>query len=343
MKMKPQFNNGGFDWLKIHYDGKLYKFLIPNNNSKIWTINLANMFGPMLRDEMRLEIKPPLVWLAFLVTYFLDFLAFVFKINRAAFYNHQGFSTNLHTKSEKEEFKEICFGASKEFVKRAIIIRSISEHEILDFDPKFYKIPTRLVFVNNDPQTDLKERSNCKKDLRIMARFSLSLLQYSAPFDDQKIQTALGQYRQLYLSKYSKNSPDFTAEYFKELLGNKVLSFYGIEDSKGNLLAFFALYINGDLATPALVGYDFQSDLPLYRALMTGALKVAAKKGLKLNNSAGAPIFKARRGGKPQIEYMLIYAEHLNFWRKLGYRIFEKLSRLMLPIFRKIAAGEFRD
>lgn len=338
--MKQQFNNGGFETRNVQIKDFELCFLEPDTKAKVWTLNLANMFGSMLRDEIRLEVKHPFAWLTLALTFVLDFLAWMFSINKVVFYNHQGFSTNIHTESQIDAFNLARPLLGIRFPKQAIIIRSVCERDLGEFTKKFFKIPTRLIFIHDNPQNDLKSRSNCKKDLRLFERYNLSLRKYTEPFEEHKIQIALRQYRHLYLQKYSKNSPDFSAEYFIDLLNAKVLEFYGIEDRNQNLLAFFALYINGEFATPALIGYDFGSAIPLYRALMVGALDTVSKRGLKLNNSAGSPIFKSRRGGKAQIEYMLIYAEHLGFWRKTGYLIFEKISGLMLPFFRKIAAGE---
>ncbi len=332
-----QFWNGDFEIFGLVKNGKSLDFLVPNLGAKIWTINLANMFGPMLRDEMRLELKAPAIWFALMLSYILDFLCWTFQINRVVFFNHQGFSTNLHNHRQIADFQLSLPEIGNEFKNAAIIIRSVCENEINKYPIPDFRIPTRLVFIHNTPHIDLKNRSNCKKDERLLKRYGLKIVKYNAPFSGETINTALNQYRQLYLEKYSKNSPDFTDEYFQKLLESRDLEFFGIENKDGALLAFFALYINENQATPALIGYDKNSDLPLYRALMLEALKEAASRGLILNNSAGAPIFKARRGGKAQIEFMLVYCEHLDPWRKFGYFVIERISHLLLPIFRKIA------
>lgn len=341
--MKPFFFNGDFKFDEIEHEGSKIDFLIPDLNSKIWTINLANLFGPMLRDEIRLETHGIISKLMILLTFVFDFICFVFQINRALFFNHQGFSTNLHSDEQIEHFKTSIPIIAAKHPKSAIIIRSIRPIQLKHFDNNFYKIPTRLVFINYDAKSDFKNRSNCQKDANLFKRYNLKLVEHDDLPQDWKIEKALFQYRELYLGKYSKNSPDFTSYYLKKLLSDKVLKFYSIEDDNSNSLAFFTLYENAGQATPPLIGYDKLSKIPLYRALMIGALQVAAQNNLILNNSAGAPIFKARRGGIGEIEYMLVYANHLNFWRKFGYWTIEKISAFMLPWFEKIAKRGFGE
>jgi hypothetical protein len=74
----------------------------------------------------------------------------------------------------------------------------------------------------------------------------------------------------------------------------------------------------------------------IYRLLTQACLNEAIRQKKILNFSAGAAQFKRLRGGEPEIEYSLIYIQHLNVFRRVTWRIMAfLLNRLAVPLMKK--------
>lgn len=119
-------------------------------------------------------------------------------------------------------------------------------------------------------------------------------------------------YGYLYLDKYTRLNPQYSAEYMAAAQGSGLLSFYGLRQA-GRLDGMIGFFELGDVMTAPVVGYDTSKpqQLGLYRRLMAIGLQRARQRRVLFNMSAGAASFKRNRGAIPAIEYAAVYSRHL--------------------------------
>ncbi len=102
------------------------------------------------------------------------------------------------------------------------------------------------------------------------------------------------------------------------------------------VLGWFAS--EGILTTP-VVGYDttLPQELGLYRLASQISLEEAAHRRCLFNMSAGVADFKRMRGGQPEIEYSLVYVDHLPRQRQRVWRVLGRLLHAVgVPIMKKL-------
>jgi hypothetical protein len=122
-----------------------------------------------------------------------------------------------------------------------------------------------------------------------------------------------------------------------------MLSFRGLRDGSGALVAAIGIFSFGGLWTVPFVGYEVgaPAEDALYRRLVSGLLEEVKREKLLLNYSSGADDFKRRRGGEPVAEYHAVYAGHLPASRRLLYRgLAEAVTRGSASVFSGLLAGE---
>ena len=101
-------------------------------------------------------------------------------------------------------------------------------------------------------------------------------------------------YRGLYLEKHSPLNTAFNARFFSLALSAGVQEFRGLRRD-GRVDAFVSFFVKDGLMTASLLlGYDLKlpRSLGLYRLAVACVCDKAAARGLVLNLSAGADVFK---------------------------------------------------
>ncbi len=119
-------------------------------------------------------------------------------------------------------------------------------------------------------------------------------------------------YRKLYLDKYTRLNPQYSASFIEVAHRGGLIAFHGLRRD-GRLDGVVGFFDAGDVMTAPLVGYDtaLPPELGLYRRLMALATRRARARNQLFNMSAGAAGFKRNRGGMPAIEYAAVYTRHL--------------------------------
>ena len=94
---------------------------------------------------------------------------------------------------------------------------------------------------------------------------------------------------------------------------------------------------NGHMTTP-LFGYDtgLPPALGLYRMLSMVTYREARERQLLLNQSSGAGNFKRTRGGRPNVEYSVVYERHLPAGRRLVWQALARtINGVAVPLMRQ--------
>jgi hypothetical protein len=145
-------------------------------------------------------------------------------------------------------------------------------------------------------------------------------------------------YGYLYLDKYTRLNPQYSADYMASAHRSGLVSFYGVRQA-GRLDGMIGFFELGDVMTAPVVGYDTSKpqQLGLYRRLMAIGLERARLRRMLFNMSAGAASFKRNRGAVPAIEYAAVYNRHLAFRRRFACwivrAILEKVGPPLLKRF----------
>ena len=304
-----------------------FAIAIPSKGTKTWTLSQTIALGPMLREEIAREKMGFKGFLFSGLSYCFQAFGKLFQINEAIYPSHFGFSTTIYNKGDIARVLKNTQSLKEQYPKHAIIIRSINSMNFRGRENKFRLIPSRVIFVMNDVEEQWYSRTDTKADLKIFEENDIELKNYAHSIPDDVLARCKELYDDLYLQKYSLHNPDYSIEYLRDLIESDVLRFHVIHARSGKVLAFCATQKSDNVLACPILGYDKNSSIPLYRAIMCVAPMIAMKAKLTLNHSAGAPIFKKNRGAIAMMEYILVIDDHLPSWRRFGYSIIAKVLR----------------
>ncbi|WP_245517152.1 MULTISPECIES: GNAT family N-acetyltransferase [unclassified Mesorhizobium] len=267
---------------------------------------------------------------------------------RASGLDHQAqvnnwlYSTNPVPLLDRQTVAALRSALVARFPDRAIVIRSLNEIA----DPAtiaaltaegFRMLAARQIYIFADRSAAPAMTKNLKRDRK---QLGTTLFERVGDDDFSEADYARAEqlYNMLYLDKYTPLNPHYTARYIAEMHGRGIISLAGLRRPGGDLVAVTGLFENGGTLTQPIVGYD--TGLPigegLYRMVMALAQDHATARGLFFNMSAGAAGFKRLRGAVAAIEYIAVYAGHLQRRRRMAIRVMETVLALVgIPLLRR--------
>jgi hypothetical protein len=199
-------------------------------------------------------------------------------------------------------------------------------------------VASRQVYIHDHlPETWLT-RSNAQHDRRLLRHTACRIVLHDE-FGETDFAHMAELYAMLYIDKYSRHNPMFTAEYLRLCHRSGAMTFRGLRAPDGTLDGVLGLFIIDGTVTAPVVGYDTTRDrrLGLYRLLMTLVFEFALERGYRINLSSGAAAFKRLRGGQPFIEYSAVYDRHLSPGRRLALSaLAAPVNALGVPLMRKL-------
>lgn len=137
-------------------------------------------------------------------------------------------------------------------------------------------------------------------------------------------------YTQLYVDKYSRLNPRYTAAFIGAAQQSGLLEFVLLEhEGDARIDGVFGFRVaDGFLAAPVL-GYDtaLPQEWGLYRMLSYLVASTAHEYGVQLHNSSGVADFKRNRGAESEFEYTAVYTRHLSWRHRAGWRLLETVVR----------------
>jgi len=263
------------------------------------------------------------------------------RVNRIVHINNWMLSTNLHNGWTGADIAALRATLTAAYPEHFLAVRSVTTWS----DPAlagalradgWQLVPSRQIYVTDDPARDWLPTRDAKNDLRLLARspYAVDEMTEFRPGDAARIAEL---YAQLYLRRYSPLNPAFTAAFMELAQRSGMLRFLGVRDGQGTLMAVAGCFRRGGVLTTPVLGYDTsrpQRD-GLYRIACTLLTRLAMQTGARLNGSAGAAGFKMLRGAKPVIEYTAFYARHLPAPRRLTITALETiLNRIAVPLMQ---------
>lgn len=271
----------------------------------------------------------------------IGFLLRSIQINKMVAINNWLLSTNIYPQVENNDFLEIGDKYKASHPDHFIIFRSLNKKTnaslIKDLLKRGYTlIPSRQVYLFDCQSDEVFKRQSTKHDMRLLRKNKYKVVS-ADDFSDEDYQRAEELYGLLYLEKYSKLNPDFTAKYMKLCQQSGTMKIKGFFSAEGVMEGVIGYFIIDKIMSVPIVGYNTR--LPqssgLYRQLMVTALLDAKAQDLFLNLSSGASAFKLFRGGRPYTEYSAVRLDGLSWWRKLGFRFIQVLLYcIALPLLK---------
>jgi len=338
--------------------------VVPGPRDRCWVTSLVTLLGPMARQEIRRELTGITALSAIGLSHLVETGLRLTQADKVVFPAHQLLTTSLYDDGEAERLHAITWP------DRAVVLRSLNPHHhadvlaqgrnalkrkrnsdlvfclVVQFNRKVVPTlsdgasggtlwPVRVVWIIDDVARDWRPRRDARRDLQWLDSSGLERRRYAGPMPAAALDRVLALYRRLYIERYSRHNPDYTADYLQDLLDKGTLGIMTLERD-GEIMAFCALHRRGQVLSVPMVGYDPSID-GLYRAVMALPALEAEAQGLALNLSAGAARFKRHRGAEPHVEYLLILDDHLPVWRRLAYRGTAALLQALEPRLIKAA------
>ena len=264
------------------------------------------------------------------------------QIDQAVAVNNWLLSTNLYPSLDVHALKARLDEAVQRWPQHAIWFRSLNPRYTKDWLDALEAagcalIPSRQVYLYDRIDLDGAMPKDLARDLRLLRSAPLArddAMNWSA----SDFERAADLYAQLYLQKYSRLNPAYSAQFLQAWHRAGLLQLIGYRDAEGMLLAVVGLFGIDRTITVPIVGYATQlpQKLGLYRLLMATAYEAAAGSGARINLSAGAAEFKRWRGGIGTMEYSAVYARHLSKKRRRAIDMLAMLAkRIGEPIMKR--------
>jgi hypothetical protein len=139
----------------------------------------------------------------------------------------------------------------------------------------------------------------------------------------------------LYITKHSKQNPQYSAKFIKHYYESGLLELYAFKDN-GQIVAFIGVLEMYDMLSTPMLGYDtsLPKELGLYRILCAKLHAIAQERKLDINFSSGAGEFKKARGADASLEYCALYCDDLPLYKKLAISVFARVLSKQEEAFR---------
>lgn len=282
-----------------------------------WVCSPLTTYSRYALEETRRVAPRGLAWPLTAVIGAADRWLLTADLDRAVSVNNWLLSTNLYPSADGIDFRAARDALTARWPGHAIWFRSLNFAQHAQWlhalaAVGFELIPTRQVYLFRDVERCSNTHQNLKRDLKLLRGTPLQQVDGSTfSIDDFAASEAL--YGQLYLEKYSRFNPRYTAAFLQAWHRAGLLELTGFRDETGQLRAVAGIFSQGPLLTAPIVGYDtaWPQSAGLYRLLMAQVLSVTRARAGTLNLSAGAAHFKRLRGGEPAIEYSAVLCDHL--------------------------------
>ena len=310
--------------------------VVPGSRNRCWVTSLATLLGPMARQEIRREQTGLAALLAIALSHLVEAGLRLTRADRVVFPAHHLLTTSLYEDGQATDLRATAGDIAAAFPDRAVVLRSLNRRHHGSFLTRGGTLwPVRVVWIIDDMTRDWRPRRDVHRDLQGLESSGLARRRYSAAMPAAHLDRVLAHYRRLYIERYSRHNPDYTADYIQACLAAGTLEILTLERND-DIVAFCALHRRGQVLSVPMVGYD-QGREGLYRFVMALPALEAEARGLALNLSAGASRFKRHRGARPHVEYLMILDGHLPVWRRLAYRATAALLQALEPQLIKAA------
>jgi hypothetical protein len=246
------------------------------------------------------------------------------RTDHVAFVNNWLFATNPRHGLSSVEIAAVTAHVAAAHPDASIVFRSnnprVDAEGVGRLRENGYRlIRSRRVYLLDASNTRYLRHENARVDLRLLERTGYRIVEDSEVLLPHAARLA-ALYRGLYLDKHSRLNPQLNERFFVRTLEERILTYRALEWD-GRIDAFAAFYLENDVVTSAIIGYDrgTPTEVGLYRMLIALLMAEGAERRTLVNLSAGADRFKLLRGAVPVEEYDAVYDRHLPSARRYAW------------------------
>lgn len=274
-------------------------------------------------------------------------LAQLLSMDRVVQWSDFLLSTNHHRTDLASQVAGATRALAKAFPQHALMVRSLDRRshsgaiEALASEG-YLLLPSRVVYYFDGAASGFASRNTTKRDRKLLGDGRFTEVG-AAGFTAADGEALARLYRQVYVEKHSRLNTRYRASFLSDAAAEGMLSFRGLREADGRLVAVLGIFDFGGILSVPFVGFETGAPVEdaLYRRLVSGLLEEVRRERRLLNYSSGADDFKRRRGGEAVLEYHAVYAEHLPLGRRLLYRgLAEAVTRGSGEVFGRLLAGE---
>jgi hypothetical protein len=254
------------------------------------------------------------------------------EIDTAVAINNWTLSTNLYPALNPRLLHEWIEEARQRWPRHAIWFRSLNQRYTPEWLTQLASlgcemIPSRQVYLYDKINLNARAPANLCRDLKLFRGRRLEATD-AGSWSLADFERAAELYEMLYMNKYSRLNPHYSAAFLRAWHAAGLLRLMGWRSESRELEAVVGVFGSGTTLTAPIVGYDTASPprRGLYRLLMAAVFDLAGASGRRINLSAGAAEFKRLRGGLASIEYSAVYARHLPRNRQRAVRLLSRLA-----------------
>lgn len=262
------------------------------------------------------------------------------KMNKVVTVNNWLFPTPLWPALDPEQLSAITKQLQQRYPKHVILIRGLGTHDNTNNLPilkalHYTALVSRLVYVTDCRQAEPFKARMFKSDLKVLQQTDYEIISHEQ-ITESDAERLVVLYRKLYIEKYSQLSPQFTAEFVKLALKQRLLEFIALRKN-GQIDAAVGFIRNNGVVNSPFFAYDtdLAPEIGLYRMISTLITLYAKDHALILNNSSGAGSFKRLRRAEQAVEYMAVNALHLSFYRRWPWFAMSKVLNSVGLAFMK--------
>lgn len=238
-------------------------------------------------------------------------LSYFLGIDKTVYVGNYPISTSIWTKEQEGEILRIANKIRQSHPDYYIGVRNLlpHRHPTLITELKslgFSGIPSRVIY-----EFDLRGEkgaipSHLKRDLSLLKKLNLDV-EICTELDHASLVRIHALYQKIYLDKHSPLNPQYTTEFFKDMVNQGPMSCLLIRGADQQIRSFALILATGQTISVPALGYDLDFALEgSYRVLFAAIYVHSKNKQVLLNYSSGAGDFKRKRGGVAHLEYTYI-------------------------------------
>lgn len=235
-------------------------------------------------------------------------ISYFLGIDKTIFIGNYPISTSIWNAAQENELLSIASKIGGLNPSYYIGVRNLlpHRHSTLISNLKllgYFGIPARVIYEFDLRYENKPIPSHLKRDLALLKKLNLDV-QVCSKLDQDSLMRIHDLYQKIYLHKHSLLNPQYTVQFFDDVINQGVMSCLVIRGPDQQICSFALLLNTGHtLSVPAL-GYDTQLNPEgSYRVLFAAIYTYTKDQRLLLNYSSGAGDFKRKRGGVAYLEY----------------------------------------
>ena len=257
------------------------------------------------------------------------------KINKVVIVNNWLLTTNIYPNLSEDEIHALTDYLIKRYPDHALIFRSLNTRKCSALATCLEKQRYRLIYSRHvfiyDPEQKQKFSSKVlyhhRRDRRLIDTDGYEVI-HSELLNEKEASHLLELYNELYLTRHTSYSPQFTKKYLQNASEKGFLRLVCLK-KEGQIHGVIGFHERDKTLITPFCGYDQSKGEAnhLYRMLTVLAIDEAEKRDIILNDGSGGAAPKQYRGMRPFPEYIALYDKHLPALRRLFWGMAEKMVK----------------